>query len=211
MSASPPTNSVPSQKRPLDESSSPAGRTDQPDAKRPALEKTQDGETVTTEGGDTAAPPKLDVDVDEKPDAAALIGPVENGTKDLQGDTAVPDAPSSSTVAPASDASTSVTVGGGVQSIQTTVDAQEPSSASQAQPSHQDESSWIHLRAVISSAEAATIIGKAGENVTQIRKLSGAKCTVSDYSRGAVERILTVSGLVDAVAKVAFPPKYSVN
>jgi heterogeneous nuclear rnp K-like protein len=33
--------------------------------------------------------------------------------------------------------------------------------------------------------------------------MSGAKCTVSDYSRGAVERILTVSGPVDAVAKVS--------
>jgi poly(rC)-binding protein 2/3/4 len=66
----------------------------------------------------------------------------------------------------------------------------------------QDETQWIHVRAVISSAEAATCIGKGGENVTQIRKLSGAKCTVSDYSRGAVERILTVSGAQDAVAKV---------
>ena len=65
----------------------------------------------------------------------------------------------------------------------------------------QDETKWIHIRAVISSAEAATCIGKGGENVTQIRKLSGAKCTVSDYSRGAVERILTVSGAQDAVAK----------
>jgi heterogeneous nuclear rnp K-like protein len=65
----------------------------------------------------------------------------------------------------------------------------------------QDESKWIHIRAVISSAEAATCIGKGGENVTQIRKMSGAKCTVSDYSRGAVERILTVSGQQDAVAK----------
>jgi poly(rC)-binding protein 2/3/4 len=65
-----------------------------------------------------------------------------------------------------------------------------------------DESGWLHVRAVISSAEAATVIGKGGENVTTIRKMSGAKCTVSDYQRGAVERILTVSGLVDAVAKV---------
>jgi heterogeneous nuclear rnp K-like protein 2 len=33
--------------------------------------------------------------------------------------------------------------------------------------------------------------------------MSGAKCTVSDYQKGAVERILTVSGVVDAVAKVS--------
>lgn len=65
-----------------------------------------------------------------------------------------------------------------------------------------DETAWIHIRAVISSPEAATIIGKGGENVSNIRKMSGAKCTVSDYQKGAVERILTVSGVVDAVAKV---------
>ena len=65
-----------------------------------------------------------------------------------------------------------------------------------------DETAWIHVRAVISSPEAATIIGKGGENVSNIRRLSGAKCTVSDYQKGAVERILTVSGVVDAVAKV---------
>jgi poly(rC)-binding protein 2/3/4 len=66
----------------------------------------------------------------------------------------------------------------------------------------QDETNWLHVRAIISSAEAATVIGKGGENVSQIRKLSAARCTVSDYARGAVERILTVSGQVDAVAKV---------
>jgi poly(rC)-binding protein 2/3/4 len=38
--------------------------------------------------------------------------------------------------------------------------------------------------------------------VSKIRSMSNAKCTVSDYQKGAVERILTVSGLVDAVAKV---------
>lgn len=65
-----------------------------------------------------------------------------------------------------------------------------------------DETKWIHIRAIISSQEAATVIGKGGENVTQIRRMSEAKCTVSDYARGAVERILTVSGAVDAVAKV---------
>jgi poly(rC)-binding protein 2/3/4 len=71
----------------------------------------------------------------------------------------------------------------------------------------QDESQWLHIRAIISSAEAATVIGKGGENVTLIRRHSGAKCTVSDYSRGAVERILTVSGAVDAVAKVSQSPQ----
>jgi poly(rC)-binding protein 2/3/4 len=60
---------------------------------------------------------------------------------------------------------------------------------------------------LITSAEAATVIGKGGENVTQIRKMAEAKCTVSDYQRGAGERILTVSGAVDAVAKVIRGPQ----
>ena len=38
--------------------------------------------------------------------------------------------------------------------------------------------------------------------------MSNAKCTVSDYQKGAVERILTVSGVVDAVAKVRADQKF---
>lgn len=84
--------------------------------------------------------------------------------------------------------------------IQSSVAGAVPATPS-ASASH-DERDWIHVRAVISSPEAATVIGKGGENVSNIRKMSGAKCTVSDYQKGAVERILTVSGVVDAAAKV---------
>jgi len=86
------------------------------------------------------------------------------------------------------------------------IDTHIPDAPQQGQQAGQhppvDESQWIHIRALITSAEAATVIGKGGENVTQIRKMAEAKCTVSDYQRGAGERILTVSGAVDAVAKV---------
>ena len=81
-------------------------------------------------------------------------------------------------------------------------DAPRQDQHSQSSQPQADESQWIHIRALITSAEAATVIGKGGENVTQIRKMAEAKCTVSDYQRGAGERILTVSGAVDAVAKV---------
>jgi poly(rC)-binding protein 2/3/4 len=110
----------------------------------------------------------------------------QNGTKDDQADTVVPDAPPASAILE-------------TQPIQST-SGSHGRGATHNQ--HQDESNWLHLRSCISTSEAATIIGKGGENVTQIRRLSGAKCTVSDYSRGAVERILTVSGQVDAVSKV---------
>ncbi|OKL55687.1 hypothetical protein UA08_09005 [Talaromyces atroroseus] len=164
MSASPST--LPSTKRPLEDPSSPSGPNDQPEAKRPALDK-----VVRSERSDT----------DGKADAAAT-----------NGDSVVVDALNGKDSGSAID----------TQPIQSTAShADRATSQPPQQQSTQDESSWIHIRAVISSPEAATCIGKGGENVSQIRRLSGAKCTVSDYSRGAVERILTVSGQQDAVAK----------
>ncbi|KAL1306011.1 hypothetical protein AAFC00_004141 [Neodothiora populina] len=197
MPASPAPTTAPSQKRPLEEPSSPNGPTDQPDAKRPALDKKEPQETVEP----TAAPAAAGETV-EKPEtevaAAATTTTSEapastNGATDGQGDTVVPDAPPSGMPSAAQVLET--------QPIQSS--AANGSHAAQDQGAYhqQDESNWLHVRAIISSAEAATVIGKGGENVTQIRRMSGAKCTVSDYSRGAVERILTVSGLVDAVAK----------
>lgn len=160
MSASP--SGLQSTKRPLEDPSSPSGPNDQPEAKRPALDKVVKGDESEIR--------------------------TETST-DGQGDTTVPDAPNGKGVSSET------------QPIQSTAShAERAGSQSDSRP--QDESSWIHIRAVISSQEAATVIGKGGENVSQIRRMSGAKCTVSDYSRGAVERILTVSGPQDAVAKV---------
>ena len=204
MSASPTANAVPSTKRPLDEETSPSGPTDQPDAKRPALDKVVkaedvegDGEGEEEEEEEEEAPKSVEaVNSIETDGLKAEPDAVINGHKDMQGDTVVPDAPNGAGPSAASVLET--------QPIQSTGGQHDRSTShgpSQHQ-GHQDETGWIHVRAVISSAEAATVIGKGGENVSQIRRLSGAKCTVSDYSRGAVERILTVSGLVDATAKV---------
>jgi heterogeneous nuclear rnp K-like protein 2 len=187
MSASP-TIAASSTKRPLEEPSSPAGPNDQPDAKRPALDKmvkddstTDDIETAQPVKGDGIAPEDLNTD-DFNPDAGAADASAQNGGEHTQSDTVVPDAPAILETQP----------------IQSTSGANgRPGSLNQ----QVDETNWLHLRACIGTSEAATIIGKGGENVTQIRRLSGAKCTVSDYSRGAVERILTVSGQVDAVSK----------
>lgn len=200
MSASPqPTQSA---KRPLEETSSPSVA-DQPEAKRPALDKTTKDqeelkEPIAASNGDTtaAAAPAAPAPASEADDNAKTNGEKPE-VRDAQGDTVVPDAPETKPIASTASGS-----------------------ASQAQsnppPAAHDETSWIHIRAVISSPEAATIIGKGGENVSKIRQMSGAKCTVSDYQKGAVERILTVSGIVDAVAKVRMtrmnfsgPPKLS--
>jgi poly(rC)-binding protein 2/3/4 len=177
MSASPTTQPANSAKRPLEETSSPTRSNDQPDAKRPALDKIlkNDDEVVMAEK------PTDDDDLAEA--AKPTTPPAEektNGSKAEEDD----DAAASEDAKP--------------------VPAVVPSVATPdvTNPATHDETAWIHIRAVISSPEAATIIGKGGENVSNIRKLSGAKCTVSDYQKGAVERILTVSGVVDAAAKV---------
>jgi len=172
MSASPVAAPTQSTKRPLEDPSSPSAPSDQPEAKRPALDKIFKGE-------DEEPKPDLSLPVvGSNGDAKTESNGVKAEVKDEQGDTVVTDS---------------------TQSIEST----GTSSRGQTAPGslHNDESGWIHIRAVITSAEAATVIGKGGENVSQIRKMSGAKCTVSDYQKGAVERILTVSGVVDAAAK----------
>jgi heterogeneous nuclear rnp K-like protein len=173
MSASP-TQPTQSAKRPLEEASSPSRATDQPEAKRPALDKVIKHDE--------------DVEVPEAPPTELSIeSQDQNGDDKSHDEKPEGDAPSTDE---ASDAKAA-----GASTIAATNQAATAASA-------HDETAWIHIRAVISSPEAATIIGKGGENVSNIRKMSNAKCTVSDYQKGAVERILTVSGIVDAVAKV---------
>lgn len=204
MSASPSALAAPAPntKRPLDEESSSSGPTDQPDAKRPALDKAakeedaaDDTTSPETVSADQQVPSNQDAPEPQTPKAenSALL---ENGHTDNQGDTVVPDAPNGAAPSAQSVLDT--------QPIQSTGGDYDRAASQGPMPhqGHQDETNWLHMRAVISSAEAATVIGKGGENVSQIRRFSGAKCTVSDYSRGAVERVLTVSGLCDATAKV---------
>ena len=193
MSASPPSTAAQSQKRPFEEPSSPSGPEDQPDAKRPALDKIVDAPEDAIASADViqgSAELVADGSLSTK-EAAPVIA--QNGT--TSGNSIVSDAPTAGGPSPQTVLETQP-----IQST-TTVNGRATSEAPTYQ--HQDETGWLHMRAIISSQEAATCIGKGGENVTQIRKMSGAKCTVSDYTRGAVERILTVSGLVDAVAKVS--------
>ena len=188
MSASPAPPPAPShtQKRPLEEHSSDAGPGDQPEAKRPALDgfkredATDDQETHSAEASIIDNGPASGVPVEESNNSQ----PTANG--DLDGDNATANGGS---IAPLD-----------IRPIQSTSSMDVSYADQNGQQS--DETKWLHVRSIISTAEAATIIGKAGENVNSIRRVAGAKCTVSDYSRDAVERILTVSGPVDAIAKV---------
>lgn len=179
MSASP-TQPTQSAKRPLEEPSSPSRATDQPDAKRPALDKVVKHDE--------------EIELAPQPDQNGSSSPEQDPTERTNGVNS-----EDQVDAAAGDSSDGKTAG--------SLTGPGPSSGVPANAN--DETAWIHIRAVISSPEAATIIGKGGENVSNIRKLSGAKCTVSDYQKGAVERILTVSGVVDAAAKVSYGGCYS--
>lgn len=185
MSASPPTQST---KRPLEETSSPSRTSDQPDAKRPALDK-------ILRGGD-----------EEEEFKGGL--PSENGHSDLPDLPAIPDLKTDSKTngenTESKDDQQDIAALDTAAETKTVASTQSggASAVPAATTNPHDETAWIHIRAVITSPEAATIIGKGGENVSKIRQMSNAKCTVSDYQKGAIERILTVSGSVDAVAKV---------
>ena len=63
----------------------------------------------------------------------------------------------------------------------------------------------IHMRCLIVTQDASIIIGKGGSHVNEIREKSGAKVMVSESIPGNPERILNVSGPLDAVSKVSFP------
>lgn len=60
----------------------------------------------------------------------------------------------------------------------------------------------LTLRALVSTKDAGVIIGKAGKNVADLREQTGVKAGVSKVISGVHERVLTVSGPVEGVAKV---------
>ena len=60
----------------------------------------------------------------------------------------------------------------------------------------------IHMRCLIVTQDASIIIGKGGSHVNEIREKSGARVMVSESIPGNPERILNVSGPLDAVSKV---------
>ncbi|KAM6500323.1 hypothetical protein JOM56_003337 [Amanita muscaria] len=69
-------------------------------------------------------------------------------------------------------------------------------SSSQPSPTAQ-----IHMRCLIVTQDASIIIGRSGAHVNEIREKSGARVVVSESIPGNPERILNVSGPLDAVSK----------
>lgn len=80
---------------------------------------------------------------------------------------------------------------------QATTSGEPSSTTSTAAPSAN-----IHMRCLIVTQDASIIIGKGGSHVNEIREKSGARVMVSESIPGNPERILNVSGPLDAVSKV---------
>jgi heterogeneous nuclear rnp K-like protein 2 len=59
----------------------------------------------------------------------------------------------------------------------------------------------LTLRALVSTKDAGVIIGKGGKNVADLREQTGVKAGVSKVIPGVHERVLTVTGSVEAVSK----------
>ncbi|KAF2857931.1 polyC-binding proteins alphaCP-1 [Piedraia hortae CBS 480.64] len=59
----------------------------------------------------------------------------------------------------------------------------------------------LTLRAIVTSKEAGVIIGKGGQNVADVRDKTGVRAGVSKVVPGVQERVLAVSGTLDAVAE----------
>lgn len=66
----------------------------------------------------------------------------------------------------------------------------------------QTDEEAVFIRSLVSTKDAGVIIGRGGKNVSDIREMSSARVTISEIVPGAYERILTVSGVIPAVAKV---------
>ncbi|KAH7104447.1 hypothetical protein BKA62DRAFT_748383 [Auriculariales sp. MPI-PUGE-AT-0066] len=68
-------------------------------------------------------------------------------------------------------------------------------------PGQGDGQNTLTLRALVTTKDAGVIIGKAGKNVADIRDHTGVKAGVSKVVPGVHERVLTITGSVEGVAK----------
>ncbi|KAK4552501.1 RNA binding protein, heterogenous nuclear RNP-K like protein [Recurvomyces mirabilis] len=59
----------------------------------------------------------------------------------------------------------------------------------------------LTLRAIVTSREAGVIIGKAGQNVADLREKTGVRAGVSKVVPGVHDRVLTVTGALTAISE----------
>lgn len=81
--------------------------------------------------------------------------------------------------------------------------ATQPSATGEQTATSDASAPQITIKALIVTQDASIIIGKAGAHIKEIREKAGAKVSVSDQIPGNPERILNVTGPLDAVSKVS--------
>lgn len=136
-----------------------------------------------------AGPANLEVDDEDDGSAAAAAaaGPPTNG-----GGNDADAKPESTTAAAPMNVDSSGIPAKPVGAEVSSEDAQAQSHASQN----------ITMRTLIVTQDASVIIGKQGKNINEIRDRSGSKLNITESVAGNPERIMSVSGPLDAVSKV---------
>ncbi|KAJ1497350.1 RNA binding protein, heterogenous nuclear RNP-K like protein [Coelomomyces lativittatus] len=76
------------------------------------------------------------------------------------------------------------------------------SSSTSSSSHYMTASDHLTLRALVGMKEAGIVIGKGGSNIKAIRDASNARVAVSEHVPGVPERVLSITGAVDEVAKV---------
>ena len=91
-------------------------------------------------------------------------------------------------------------VDGGVDNIADQLGSLNTDGAEHPRTEEEYNQAQITLRAVVTSKEAGVIIGKAGQNVADLRDKTGVRAGVSKVVPGVHDRVLTVTGSLASVA-----------
>ncbi|BGP52465.1 hypothetical protein JCM8202_000111 [Rhodotorula sphaerocarpa] len=127
-------------------------------------------------------------------------------------DTAAAAAQSPAPTSAAADSAVAGSPSGGAGGPPTNTPAAAPTAATIANSSNPDAYEHVHapgqtdndgltLRALVSSKEAGVIIGRGGQTIAQIRQDNNVKAGVSKVVPGVPDRVLSIGGTVDSVAK----------
>ncbi|ODV84393.1 hypothetical protein CANARDRAFT_184795, partial [[Candida] arabinofermentans NRRL YB-2248] len=66
---------------------------------------------------------------------------------------------------------------------------------------HNDDPTYVHFRMLCTINETALIVGKGGDSINKIKELSAARVNVSENLKGVPERVISVRGPSENVAK----------
>ncbi|KAJ1020139.1 hypothetical protein NDA16_004419 [Ustilago loliicola] len=189
-------------KRQRDSSSTP-----EPEAKRPNVEAGNPSAQVKPENTDND---KVQVKLENEDDDAPG-SPIDNHTS-----TAPENMTSEASTKPAKEEKDAVDLGSGLTadatsssdikgdngSVSNGADGdQAAGSACSVGDSSETQATQISMRTLIVTSDASIIIGKSGKHINEIRDKSNARLNISEIIAGNPERILTVSGPLDAVSK----------